>query len=334
MPADIYENNVYSLGKEMWHGLGTVGTVGESAMSVYGRMTPVSFEQRPFGIMLNGSVQDTGKHYGIVRIDDVKGEVVVGQTKGRYVLTQPAEYVQTFDTFVGKNVETMGFLCQQGQRMFITSELPAIDVHGDKVEMYSMLAIGFDGIFGEKLFQTAVRTVCQNTWTQAIADSQNRFGGATYAGKHNQKDHLKDLGIWMAYVNKQAEESVKIYEGLYRKMEEKPVTLQEAGNLFAKVYSKKDNLGAFHPDELRGKNQGTIDEYNKKQDESIDVAMQLFCGAGIEITKTVYGIFNCITEQENRHRPSKKAIAESILIGNRANTMQRALNIVKEYVGE
>ncbi|SRR5258706_5160544 len=325
----VYNNNIYALGKDMWRGLGTVGEVGESAVSINNRMSEVKFESRPFGVMLNGEVQDTGKHYGIVRVGDKK-EVVVGQTKGRYNLTQPSEYAKVFDTYVNKPVESMGYLGTSGQRMFLTSELPAIDVYGDRVDMYLFCAFGFDGIYGEKIYQTNIRFACTNMWNRIVADSKNRFGGVSF--KHNQKNHLEDLGIWMRYITTQAEQNIKIYEGLYRKMESTQVSIDQAGNLFAKVYAKKDSLGAFHPDELREKNQGTIDEYNQKQDESVDVAMQLFKGAGIEITPTAYGIFNCVTELENRHRMSRKPIAESILIGNRQNTMSYALNVISEYV--
>lgn len=325
----VYNNNIYALGRDMWRGLGEVGQVGESATDVYSRMTPITFESRPFGVMLNGEIQDTGKHYAIVRTGGEK-EVVVGNTKGRYNITQPIEYAQTFDKYVGKSIESMGFLGTNGQRMFLTSELPAVDVFGDRIDMYLFCAFGFDGVFGEKVYQTNIRFVCTNMWNKIVADSKNRFCGVSF--KHNQKNHLEDLGIWMRYITKQAEENVKIYEGLYRKMESTPLSIDQAGSLFSKVYSKKDSLGAFHPDELREKNQGTIDEYNAKQDESVEIAMELFKGAGIQITRTVYGALNSVTELENRHRASKKPIAESILIGNRQNTMSYALDIMTEYV--
>lgn len=331
MSDNIYKQNVYSLKQNMWHGKGTVGKEEEDALSVYSRMLPVSFEQRPFGIYLNGEFTETGKHYGIVRIGNGK-ERVIGETKGRYNLTQPETYAKLFDEYVCRPVETMGFLGTGGERMFTTWNLPQVDVHGDKVEMYGFLAAGFDGKFGEKLYETAVRVVCKNTWNMAVGDSEEKRRGAVYTAKHSMKDHEERLGIWMRYITKEAEESVKIYESLFRKMEETPLTIDNAYGLFSKVYSKKDSIGEFHPEELRNKDQEKIDGWNEKQEEKRDMAIDLFKGAGVEISKTVWGAFNCVTELENHKIPSKKDKTESILLGNRQTIMADALMVMSDYV--
>jgi len=331
MTDRIYKQNVYSLREPMWHSKGVVGQEEENAMSVYRHMLPVAFEQRPFSISLNGGTVESNKHFGIVRVGG-NTEKIIGQSKGRYNLTQPEKYAQLFDAYVQKPVETMGFLGTSGERMFTTWSLPQIDVHGDIVKMFGFLAVGFDGKFGEKLFETGVRVVCSNTWSMAVADSQEKRGGAAYSAKHNMKDHEERLGIWMRYITKQAEENVAIYQSLFRKMEETPVTVDVAYNLFAKVYPKKNSLGDFHPDELRGKDQGKIDLLNQSQEEKRDLAIELFKGAGVEIGKTLWGTFNVITELENHHIPSKKDKTESILLGNRQGIMQEALLVMSEYV--
>ena len=146
------------------------------------------------------------------------------------------------------------------------------------------------------------------------------------------KDHEERLGLWMAYITKQAEENIKIYQSLFRKMEETRLTIDIAYNLFAKVYTKKNSLGDFHPDELREKDQTKIDDFNASQEEKRDLAIELFKGAGIEITNTVWGAFNSVTELENHKIPSKKDKTESILLGNRQSIMQNALSVMAEYV--
>lgn len=327
---DITDKNFYSYKKQVWHGKGIVGEIEESAMSVYERMTPVRFEQRPFSITLNGEVYETGKHYGIVRI--AEKEVVIGQTKGRYVLTQPKRYAELFDQYVGKPVETMGFLGTHGKRMFTTWVLPQVDVHGDKVDMFGLLAAGFDGAFGEQIYETGVRVVCRNTFNKAISNSDEKFKGAVYSGRHTEKDHEETLGIWMQYVTQQAEENVEVYQKLFRKMEETPITTDKAYNLFSQVYYLKDSIGSYYPDQLRTKDQGTIDDFNQDQMKKRDLALSLFSDAGIEITPTVYGVYNSVTELENHHIKSKKDSTESILFGDRQNVMENAFNIMSEYV--
>lgn len=332
MSDNIYKQNVYSLKQKMWHGKGVVGSEEETAMSVYGRMIPVEFEQRPFGITLNGEFKETGKHYGIVRSEGGK-EKVIGETKGRYNLTQPVQYATIFDEFVSKPVETMGFLGTHGQKMFITWNLPNIDVHGDKVEMYGFLATGFDGKFGEKLYETGVRVVCNNTWNMAVSDSEERGRGSVYSAKHSMVDHEERLGIWMRYITSQAESNVEIYQNLFRKMEEKPIGIDDAYGLFSKVYAKKGNIdSSFYPSELIEKDDAKITAYNDSQEEKRDMAIELFKGAGIEITKTVWGAFNCVTELENHKIASKKDTTESILLGNRQGIMQDAMSVMSEYV--
>lgn len=326
----IFGQNFYSNKEPAWHKKGRVGQENEGAVLVYSKMSPVSFEQRPFTITLNGKPIETKKHFGIVRISNT--EKVIGETKGRYKLVQPIRYAELFDEYVGKPVETFGFLGTSGEKMFITWNLPNVDVHGDEVKMYGFLTCGFDGRYGEKLFETGIRTVCWNTWNTAIADSEENHGGAIYAAKHNMVDHDERLGAWMRYMTLEADKNVQIYQGLFRKMEETPIGIDQAYNLFAKVYPKKDSIGSYYPDDLRTKDQTKIDKWNNSQEAKRDLAVELFKGRGIEITPTVWGAFNCITEQENHLLDSKKDTTESILIGNRQSIMQEALFVMKEYV--
>jgi len=327
MSDNIYGNNVYSLKQRMWHSKGTIGEVGEGAFSINGRMAPVSFEIRPYHIILNEEMK-VSKDSAIVRM--AGHEVVVGMTKGRYQLTQPVVYCQIFDTAVGKDVETLGYLGTNGDRMFITWELPSIDVHGDKVQTYGFLAVGFDGKFGEHLYLTNVRVVCNNTWNMAINDGKT---ASVYSGKHNMLTHESRLASWMKYVNDDAEQKVMIYQNLFRKMEETKVGTDLAATLFKDIYPHKDEISDYYPSELREQDSKTIDVFNLKQDEARSLAMNLFQGAGIQIGQTAWGVYNSITEYENHVRPSKKDRVNSILLGNRQGTMQNAMAVVTKLVG-
>lgn len=331
MPAKIYLQNVYSLDKPMWHNLGTVGKKKESAEKVYGRMSQVSYSHQPFIISLNGKEVESG-NYGIVMTDANGVQHLIGRSKTNYNITQPETYCKMFDVAVGAPVETLGFLDEDASRMFLTWDLPAISVYGDKVQNYGFLAAGFDGNFGANLFLTSVRVVCANTWAMAISSAGDKKGkGKLYGSKHSHINHERDLKIWMEYIHRQATDSVKLYEGLFRKMESIRVTKTVAGNLFAKVYPFKDEIGSYYPEALRGEREALNSEHDNKQQERRDLAMSLFEGAGVQITPTVWGAYNCITEMQNYHIPSKKDTTNSILVGNRQELMAGAFKAFSEY---
>ena len=324
---NIYQNNMYSYKEVPWHKKGTVGQEEECAEAVYGRMVPVIFEQRPFSITLRGQTVESGD-LGIVRVSDE--EVLVGITKGRYNMTQPETYCQLFDANVRRPVETLGFLGAKADKMFITWNLPQIDVHGDKVNNYGFVAVGFDGKFGEHLFVTHVRVVCNNTWNAAIGDGSS----ALYNGKHSDTNHERNLSLWMEFVQRDAEEHVQIYQNLFRKLEETSVSKDDAKAIFENVYPYTGDGMSYGPQVLIDESAKRDELYNMKQGESRNLAMELFCGKGTDIGPTAWGAFNAVTEAENHWKKSKKDITASLLLGNRAAIMDMAMVVVSDFVDQ
>lgn len=327
MSDNIFKENVYSHNQEMWHRKGRVGEDNETALQVYSTMLLVEFVQRPFSILLNGNVIES-KDVAIIRVENGK-ERQIGSTKGRYQLIQPVEYCRLFDSTVGKPVETLGFLGSKAEKMFLTWQLPAIDVHGDVVNLYGFLANGFDGKFGTKLYTTSVRVICNNTWNQAIGAEDTM---ENYSSKHVEKDFMKKLGLWMSYINKTSEENVAYLKGVFTKMEEKPLTIDDAYGFFAKVFPLPNEYSQYAPVEILKEREQDFSNDTKSANENRDLAMSLFSGAGIEITPTLWGGFNVVTEMENHHVESKKDTTYSILLGNRQTIMSNAFNIAKEML--
>ena len=325
MSDNTYGQNAFFNGTPAWHKKGTVGDGSIGAEAVFNGMPEkVHFELRPFSILLNGQTF-VGKDTGIIRISGAS-EDLVGRTKNRYKLTQPIDYCKMFDAHVGQPVETMGFLGTNGSRMFLTWNLPDLDVHGDKVKNFGFIAVGFDGLFGEKLYLTNVRVVCNNTWQAAINSSK-----AVYSGKHNHLNHERDMALWMEHVQKQTEERVAIHQSLFRKWEETKVTKDQARQIFENVYPTKNGKLEDAPAILIEEEKENVIEYNLKQIEKRDLAMELFSGRGIEITPTVWGAFNCITEQQNHYIHSKKDDLNSLLLGARAETMAYAMSVCSNF---
>lgn len=339
MSDNIYKNNVYSRKIKMWHSKGRVGDGDETAVQVYSQMEQVEFRRVPFTLQI-GDKEIQNNVFGIVRMEGNKVKLI-GNTKDRYVLRQPIEYIKKFDSAIRKPVETVGFLGSNADKLFITWTLPEIDIHGDPIEMYGLLSFGFDGKYGNHLFITSVRTVCENTHNLAVADAaetENHGRGknnnnAVVTTKHNQKDHLDVLGYWMTYVDSEAERQVQMMKSLFCKMEEKPLSLDEAYGFFSKVYPYPENARTFIPPELVKKETEHYDADKVDADKHRDILMSLFDGEGIAINKTVFGAYNCVTEFQNHRVMAKKNDGtDSILIGNRSKVMSEAFSIARDYV--
>jgi len=336
---NIYNNNVYSFKKPMWHKKGEVGQVGESAETIYGRMEKVEFIAEPFSAIVNGKPFKSGTS-GIFRVQGDK-VVEIGEFKGTYEISQPIEYIQAFDRFVSVDTETIGFLGAKADKLFITWVLPKIDVYGDIIEMYGLLSTGFNGKYGSHLYATGIRTVCWNTHAMAIQNARMTKNdgrganshGAIYSERHNQKDHIQNLGYWMRYINEDAINTVQMMQDMFCKMQSQPLTVDNAYGLFSKVFEMPEEPSSFCPPELIEKKQNDYDEKVAQTQESLDLVMSLFQGGGIAIDKTVYGAYNSVTEMQNHHIMAKKNDGtESILIGQRGDIMNKAFSVMNEYV--
>jgi hypothetical protein len=335
MSDNIYRNNVYSKGEAMWHNKGRVGQADETAEQVYGQMDKVAFEQVPFTLNVLGTIIPNNV-LGIVRIENGK-VTLVGNTRDRYQLLQPIEYIKRFDTVINKPCETLGFLGANADKLFITWNLPKVDVHGDIVKLYGMISLGFDGKYGNHLYVTEVRTICANTHARAVADatkSENQgFGanshGAVVTTKHTQKNHLDVLGYWMKFVDEESTKQAALTQELFCRMEERALSPDEAYGFFAKVHPYPADARTYIPAELVVGEQKDVDAKMKDAKESRDLLMQLFTGSnGIEISRTLYGAYNCVTQMQNHHIMSKKNDGtESILIGARGKVMDTAFQI-------
>jgi hypothetical protein len=341
MSDNIYKNNVYSKNEQMWHRKGRVGTGDETAEQVYSQMENVLFERHPFALtVLNQQIKNNV--FGIIRIEGNKVKLV-GTTKDHYNLLQPIEYIRKFDSVIGKPCETLGFLGSNADKLFITWILPKIDIHGDIMKLFGLLSFGFDGKYGNHLFATGVRTICENTHAMAVNDASenNNYGfgtnsnGAIVTARHNQKNHLEVLGYWMKFVDQESERQAEMLKGLFCKMEEKPLTIDDAYGFFAKVHPYPDDKRTFIPPELVEQEETNYDDKKEKADESRELLMSLFGGQGIAINKTVFGAYNCVTEMQNYHIMAKKNDGvDSIIMGSRAKVMDKAFAVAKDYISQ
>jgi len=339
MSDNIHKQNVYSYKESMWHKKGIVGQEHETFEQVYGRMEEVTFGKFPATFEVNGRKIPT-KVNGIFRIEGDKVNFV-GKTMESYKLRQPIDYIKEMDT-MGEYCETLGFLGGNGERLFGSWVLPEIDVHGDPIKLFGMVTFAFDGVAGNKLYVVAERPVCANTVAMAISDAKStdnhgrgqNSDGAVVTVKHTSETHVETMGYWIRFVQSESKRQVEQIRSLFCKFEETPISVDEAHGLFEKVYSFRNKQEkTFLPPELKEKQNETLETQKEKLQKNVDLAMSLFEGTGIAITPTLYGCMNVVTEKENHHVMSKKNDGtESILIGQRGQTMNDAISIFSEYV--
>jgi len=340
MTDNIYEQNVYSYKKHMWHKKGTVGQVQETFGQVYSRMKQVEFGKFPATFNVNGREIPT-KVNGIFRIEGDKVNYV-GKTMESYKLRQPIAYIKELDT-MDEFCETLGFLGANGEILFASFVLPEIDIHGDPIELFGMTTFAFNGTHGNKLYVVAERPICANTVAMAIADAEKtenhgrgkNSDGAVVTVKHTSETHVETMGYWIRFIQSESKRQVEQIRSLFCKFEETPISVDEAHGLFQKVYSFRNQAEkTFLPPEMREDESDKMESQKEKTQKNVDLAMSLFQGAGIAINgKTVYDALNTVTEHQCHHILSKKNDGiDSILVGQRGQVMNDAISIFTEYV--
>lgn len=338
MSHNIFGNRFYGHRDAAWHKLGFVTQESMTANETFAALGGYWFEKRPVTTVLNGVSVETGD-FSIVRsaCPDDPQERLMGYATPKYNIIQPQAVVDMFDRSVRQPVETMGML-GDGEKMFLTWELPEIDIKGDVVKVYGFIAAGYEPGQGASLNVVTTRVVCQNTWTAAMSEamgekSKENGRGRVWTGKHNSPNVSRDLEIWMEHVQTEAEQRADAMYSMFHAFRATPITQQgELANLLFQVYPNPEPLPAYFPEKLRAERQARIDKAAELAERDRGLVEALFNGQGTAITGDVWGLFNSITEYENHGRNSKKEPEQSILFGDRAGTMTRAANVLNNWV--
>lgn len=338
MAHNIFGNRFYGHRNPAWHALGVVTEQGMTANEAFAAVGGYSFEKRPVTTILNGQVVETGD-FAIVRsvCPDDPQERLMGYATPKYNIIQPQQVVDLFDEMVAQPVETMGML-GKGERMFLTWELPEIDVKGDEVKMFGFIAAGYEPGLGCSLNVVSTRVVCQNTWAAAMAEAMgakpNETGkGRVWTGKHNSPNVGRDLGIWMEHVQQEAAQRAAAMSDMFNAFKAAPVNeTSTLADLLFQIYPNPKQLPEFFPAKLRDDRQTRIDKAQELAERDRDLVSKLFGGLGTEITADAWGLFNAVTEYENHGRESKKEPEYSVLFGDRNATMNRAANVLNNWV--
>ena len=338
MSANIFGNRFYGNREPAWHNLGFVSNENHTAQEALAILGSYWIEKRALTMTLNGEAQETGD-FGLVRsaVPDDPKEFNFGYCTKQYNIVQPDTIAQLFDDNVKAPVETLGML-GHGEKIFLTWVLPMIDVNGQEVKLYGFVACGYDGKFGASLNIVSQKVVCENTFRIAISESESEVAkskgrGRVYTGRHNSANVERDLGIWMEHIQEQALAKVKPLQDTFVKMNSVAVDDTETlADLLFKIYPDPEPIPVDWPMKLRAEKETKIEAVLKKSTNDRILVESLFSGEGTAIDATAWGLFNAVTEYENWGRSTKKSADYSILMGNRAGSMEHAFNVINHWV--
>lgn len=336
MAHNIFSNRFYGHRQPAWHGLGMVTQEDMTANEV---LTALGggywFEKRPVTVFMNGENVEVGD-YAIVRspvIDDPV-ERNFGYVTKQYNIIQPLTICELFDENVKQPVETFGML-GKGEKLFLTWKLPAFLVNGDEVNLNAFVACGYDGKFGASLYTVYTRVVCQNTFSIAVneADNGKGYSKKLWSGKHNSSNIERDLAIWLEHAQMSAENKAGIVREGFINMSNFEIKNKETVfGILRQIYPTPPALPADYPEKLRAEKQEDIDKQTEYAENDVESVFSLFEGEGTAIDATGWGLFNAVTEYENWGRMTRKAPEYSIVLGNRANTMNKAMDIINNTI--
>jgi len=162
-----------------WHALGTAMEKGESFESWMSRAFPYTLESLPITAQTFGAGFHPTEDLAIpnrraiaMRYNTGRYGDVLSVMSDRYKIHQPAEIAATFKRWADDgslNIETMGTL-KGGRRMWALAKHNGdVDVVGENHEQYMLLYGSCDGSTASGARFTAVRVVCQNTLSMALA---------------------------------------------------------------------------------------------------------------------------------------------------------------------
>lgn len=340
MAHEIFGERFYGHRTPAWHNLGFVTQEGLTAQeALAGLGGGYWFDKVPNYTYENDELVFAGD-FKIRRSptpDDAQYRYF-GNVTDKYNILQPLEIAEMFDKNVQEPVETLGML-GKGERLFLTWKLNGYSVNGFTHDMNAFLAVGYDAKYGATLNVVDTRVVCANTWRMAIAETERKFKkaqsgyGRVWHGKHNSPNIKRDLGIWMEHVQSQAERDSEFIQQQMSKLASTDVSKDEVYKLLFAIYPNEKPLPVNYPEKLRAEKQERIDKLNGYAENDRNLVMQLFgdgVGTGIN-GENLYDAFNAVTEYEDWGRMTKKSADLSIVMGNRANTKQKAMSVFYEY---
>src|SRR4051812_32064266 len=227
MAHNLFGDRFFSFRRPAWHGLGQV--LDEQLNATQAFDTIGAYDVYTENLVTASGIACPNKAVMRAPTAGEDKPTVLSVVSADYVLVSPRQVVNAWDGAVTRCVETIGAL-GAGETLFISTKLPTLDVKGDEVENYMLLASPMTGNDAIKIIVTPVRVVCQNTLIAAKADSTE-----THRVVHDSRavDRLK---LWLDHIYCKAVERLEAMTRPSRPRADNPAASPVPPNLLKMVY--------------------------------------------------------------------------------------------------
>lgn len=308
------------VGEKPWHGLGQQLTenapieewIVQAGLNWSIKSAPVSFEDGA------GERSIIPNRRALYRSDT--GMYLSTMSQKHYHVVQPSEILEFYRELVADNglfnLETAGSL-DAGKKIWAMAKYKDdIDMGGDIVKPYVMLATSCDGTMATTAMFTTVRVVCNNTLQFSVDRDGKSALKIGHRGAFDGAAIKKELGLVKDLDVAFAEEMARLVN--------QEVGMDEAREIFAETYVRRDAKGNVVNERFVGL--------------TTDKLMQILKngpGANLETAKnTAWGVVNAVTHFEDfKRRVNNKGDAannrfKSSQFGDGANRKAKVLELL------
>ena len=275
-----YRANMAYVGETPWHGLGQELN-GDESIEQWKIAAGLNWKIESSSVVFRHTNEKGGvgtfPNQRVLWRSDTKEPLSI-VSKNRYNIVQPGECLEFFSDIVGAGndfqMHTAGSL-DQGKRIWaLAKHKDELNLVGDVVEPYILLATSCDGTMATVGTFTTVRVVCQNTLSMAERDAQIRVS-------HSREFDAQDMRNQLATISGQFE-SFKVNADI---LASKKMSNADAVKYWSTLFAETDGDGFVT-------NQRTLEQLIPQLGELFE------SGPGAELVSarhTAWGALNAVT---------------------------------------
>jgi phage/plasmid-like protein (TIGR03299 family) len=264
-----------------WHGLGGE-TPADASLDVWARNAGMDFEilGAPVQFDAAGALATFGGRRVLYRSDNA---APLGLVSDRYKVVQPREVLEFFRDLTqagGYQLETAGVLGEGGKYWALATNGQSVNLSGDVIKPYLLLATACDGSLATTADFTSVRVVCQNTLSMAV-DGATTAIKVRHTTKFDARDVKRQLGI---------DETFEQFVAQVDRLATRHIADRDAADVLWQLFAADQDANNRTPQALP-----------KQTRDKIEGVWSLYQGAGhgAELATargTAWGVLNAVTQ--------------------------------------
>lgn len=329
MAAFIMSDKFYAHRVPAWHHLGIVSNSAQDAAAVATLIQLPTIELMPMYIHGQQKAIQVPGHHSITAVfrgihdsaggpgtTPQGGTIIDGNTlfhygvvSDEYQLVTHQDFIEVWDRATGHApVETMGLL-YDGHVMFVTAELPKIDIKGDEVKLYLFGHNPVNGKTAIRCRTTGVRAVCHNTVSMILTGKTDHAFRASHIRANNILFRLEE---WLKAIWEGRKQTAELMKEAYGALATVQCSVDVVQNVMSTVYPlpQRPEGPAVDPD---GPEVAMWEAQTATQQEHQQSVMTLF-ESSRTITPatrgTMWGLYNAVVEYEDFGRPRVSALSK------------------------